>query len=85
MTLTSSAARMPLWAKCIKNLLERVRFQQESCINGFFFLLLLHHCLLIGVFIPNGFAVTAYAYRYFIEKVGLAPKIKEALTGMFVM
>ncbi|MEK6809032.1 MAG: phosphoenolpyruvate synthase, partial [Nanoarchaeota archaeon] len=32
-----------------------------------------------GVSIPNGFAVTAYAYRYFIEKAGIKNKIKEVL------
>lgn len=32
-----------------------------------------------GVNVPNGFAVTAYAYRYFLEKAGIEDQIKEAL------
>lgn len=32
--------------------------------------------------VPYGFAVTAYAYRYFIEKNNLENKIREALTGL---
>jgi pyruvate,water dikinase len=35
-----------------------------------------------GVSIPNGFATTAYAYRYFLEKSGLKDKIKKILTGL---
>ncbi len=35
-----------------------------------------------GVRIPNGFAVTAYAYRYFLEKTGLKKKIKEILSDL---
>src|SRR3989344_7210615 len=35
-----------------------------------------------GVKIPNGFAVTAYAYRRYIEKTGLKSKIKDALRGL---
>jgi pyruvate, water dikinase len=35
-----------------------------------------------GVKVPNGFAVTAHAYRYFIEKAGLHEKIKTALKGL---
>jgi pyruvate,water dikinase len=35
-----------------------------------------------GVSIPNGFAVTAYAYRYLLEKAGIANNIKEALKGL---
>lgn len=35
-----------------------------------------------GVRIPDGFATTADAYRYFIEKSGLKAKIKEALKGL---
>ena len=35
-----------------------------------------------GVRIPNGFAVTAYAYRYFIEKAGLMVKIKDILKDL---
>ena len=35
-----------------------------------------------GVRIPNGFAVTAYAYRYFIEKTGVKAKIEELLRGL---
>ncbi|HDP73907.1 MAG TPA: phosphoenolpyruvate synthase [Candidatus Woesearchaeota archaeon] len=36
----------------------------------------------IGVNIPNGFAVTAEAYRYFIEKNNLIDRIREALDGL---
>jgi len=32
-----------------------------------------------GVPVPYGFATTAYAYRYFLKKVGLEDKIKEVL------
>lgn len=35
-----------------------------------------------GIRIPNGFAVTAYAYRYFIEKAGLIDFIKQTLLGL---
>ncbi len=35
-----------------------------------------------GVRIPNGFAVTAYAYRHFMEKTGTMQKIKEILQGL---
>ena len=35
-----------------------------------------------GVKVPNGFAVTAYAYRYFLEKAGIKDKIKQALEGL---
>jgi len=37
-----------------------------------------------GVLVPNGFAVTAYAYRYFIEKAGIKDGIKEILSGLNV-
>jgi pyruvate, water dikinase len=32
--------------------------------------------------VPNGFAVTAYAYRYFLKKTGTDKKIKEILKGL---
>jgi pyruvate,water dikinase len=32
-----------------------------------------------GIRVPNGFAVTAYAYRYFLEKAGIKDRIKEIL------
>lgn len=35
-----------------------------------------------GVNIPNGFAVTATAYRYLLEKTGTAKKIKEMLSDL---
>ena len=35
-----------------------------------------------GVRVPNGFAITAHAYRYFIDQAGLAPKIRAALKGV---
>lgn len=35
-----------------------------------------------GILIPNGFAITARAYRYFIESAGLATKIRAALAGL---
>jgi pyruvate, water dikinase len=35
-----------------------------------------------GVKIPNGFAVTAYAYNYFIDKAGLKDKIKQILSTL---
>ena len=35
-----------------------------------------------GVRIPNGFAVTAYAYRYLLEKTGARDKIKDILKDL---
>jgi pyruvate,water dikinase len=35
-----------------------------------------------GVKIPNGFAVTAYSYNYFIEKAGIKQHIKEILKDL---
>jgi pyruvate,water dikinase len=35
-----------------------------------------------GIRVPNGFAVTAYAYRYFIEKAGLIDFISETLKDL---
>lgn len=35
-----------------------------------------------GIRVPNGFIVTAYAYRYFIEKAGLLSFIEETLKGL---
>ncbi|HEY9602461.1 MAG TPA: phosphoenolpyruvate synthase [Allocoleopsis sp.] len=37
-----------------------------------------------GVNVPNGFAITAYAYRYFIEKAGLEPKLRKLFTDLNV-
>src|SRR3989338_7030096 len=36
----------------------------------------------LGVNIPNGFALTAFAYRYFFEKTGLDKKIREILADI---
>lgn len=36
----------------------------------------------LGVNIPNGFALTAFAYRYFFEKTGLDKKIREILADL---
>ncbi|MFO7710239.1 MAG: phosphoenolpyruvate synthase [Candidatus Woesearchaeota archaeon] len=35
-----------------------------------------------GVAVPNGFAITAYAYRYFVESAGLTQKIRKILKGL---
>ena len=35
-----------------------------------------------GVLVPNGFATTSDAYRFFIEEAGLKKKIRKALTGL---
>ncbi len=35
-----------------------------------------------GVRIPNGFAVTAYAYRYFLEKAGIKDRIRQILSDL---
>lgn len=35
-----------------------------------------------GIRVPNGFAITAHAYRYFIEKEGLTEFIKKELDGL---
>jgi pyruvate,water dikinase len=37
-----------------------------------------------NVNIPNGFAVTAYAYHYFLEKAGVKDEIKKAMKGLDV-
>ncbi|MDO8492797.1 MAG: phosphoenolpyruvate synthase [bacterium] len=36
----------------------------------------------LGIAIPNGFAVTAYAYRHFLEKAGITDKIQQLLKGL---
>jgi len=36
----------------------------------------------LGVNIPDGFALTAYAYNYFMEKTGLKQKIKDVLVNL---
>lgn len=36
----------------------------------------------MGVNVPNGFAITAYAYSYFLDKTGLKQRIKEVLTDL---
>ena len=35
-----------------------------------------------GVLVPNGFAVTAAAYRYVLERAGAWPRLREALSGL---
>jgi len=35
-----------------------------------------------GVSVPNGFAVTAYAYNYLLDKAGIRDAIKQALDGL---
>ena len=40
------------------------------------------HLVPKGVRIPNGFAVTAYAYRYLLEKTGTSETIKEILSDL---
>jgi len=35
-----------------------------------------------GVIVPNGFAVTAYAYRYFLKKAGIQKKIRIILSDL---
>ena len=37
-----------------------------------------------GVNVPNGFAITAYAYRYFIEKAGLESQLRELFVDLDV-
>lgn len=36
----------------------------------------------LGISVPNGFAITAEAYRYFLEKADLTKHIKEQLVGL---
>src|SRR3989344_6960156 len=36
----------------------------------------------VGVKVPNGFTVTAYAYRHFLKTSGIENKIKELLKGL---
>ncbi|NEQ14076.1 MAG: phosphoenolpyruvate synthase [Moorea sp. SIO3E2] len=38
----------------------------------------------VGVRVPSGFATTAYAYRYFIEKAGLEAKLRQAFLDLDV-
>jgi len=40
--------------------------------------------LAAGIPVPPGFAVTAYAFKYFLEKTGLGPKIYEILRKLDV-
>ncbi|KKS77287.1 MAG: Phosphoenolpyruvate synthase [Parcubacteria group bacterium GW2011_GWC1_43_11b] len=40
------------------------------------------HLTQMGLRVPNGFALTAYAYRYFLDKTGLKENIKQALDGL---
>jgi len=35
-----------------------------------------------GVRVPNGFAITAYAYRYYLKHAGIENEIKKALKGL---
>ncbi len=35
-----------------------------------------------GVSVPNGFAITSYAYRHLLKTAGIEESIKEALTGL---
>ena len=35
-----------------------------------------------GIKVPNGFAITAYAYRYFLKYAGIEEKIKKILKGL---
>jgi len=35
-----------------------------------------------GVSVPNGFAITAYAYRYLLEEAGIEQGIRDALAGL---
>ena len=35
-----------------------------------------------GVNVPTGFATTAYAYRYFIEKAGLEAKLRQLFSDL---
>ena len=35
-----------------------------------------------GVRIPNGFAITAKAYRYVLERAGVVPQLRETLAGL---
>ncbi|MEK7567359.1 MAG: phosphoenolpyruvate synthase, partial [Patescibacteria group bacterium] len=36
----------------------------------------------MGINIPNGFCITAYAYRHFLEKAGIKEKIQQLLKGL---
>ena len=40
------------------------------------------HLVPLGVNIPNGFAITAAAYRHFLEQTGLKERIAETLKGL---
>ena len=35
-----------------------------------------------GIKVPNGFAITAYAYRYFLKYAGIEDEIKKVLKGL---
>ncbi len=36
----------------------------------------------LGIQVPNGFAITSYAYQYFLQTTGVKKEIKNALTGL---
>ncbi len=35
-----------------------------------------------GVAVPHGFAITAHAYRHFIDKAGIKEAVQDALAGL---
>ena len=35
-----------------------------------------------GINVPNGFAVSAFAYQYFVEHAGIKKEIKQILLGL---
>jgi pyruvate,water dikinase len=36
----------------------------------------------MGISVPNGFAVTAHAYNYFLDKAGIKDRIKQILSDL---
>ena len=40
------------------------------------------HLLPLGINVPNGFALTSHAYRFFMEGAGLDKRIREVLKGL---
>ncbi len=43
---------------------------------------MISHLAKIGIDVPNGFAITAHAYRYFLEDTGLKSEIRRVLQGL---
>lgn len=43
---------------------------------------MIQHLVPLGVNVPNGFATTAYAYRYFIQQAGIEAQLRQIFTDL---